>query len=174
MSLNGHSSAITKDFYVRQERSKDVEHAINAFATITSPRQQANEMFNVSSDSDEFEPAVPSVVAKRKIAIVDEMEYDFPEATNTPPQKHHKPAADLITSAQQKRVKWSDEEINFVGQWCEKMLKQNPANQNNIVSRCLAYIREHMSIAAIFHPNHIVSSGRLKHGLEAYNKRRST
>ena len=72
MSLNGHSSAITKDFYVRQERSKDVEHAINAFATITSPRQQSNVMLNVSSDSDEFEPAVPSVVAKCKIAIVDE------------------------------------------------------------------------------------------------------
>ena len=70
-----------------------------------------------------------------------------------------------------KRNKWTVEEINFVGEWCAATLLRTPNNQHNIVARCLAYIQNHSDVAMIFHPSHILSSGRLKHGLESYKKK---
>ena len=64
-----------------------------------------------------------------------------------------------------------DLEINFVGEWCAATLLRTPNNQHNIVARCLAYIQNHSDVAMIFHPSHILSSGRLKHGLESYKKK---
>jgi hypothetical protein len=106
-----------------------------------------------SDEEEEFNFREPDFIIKK------------PEAT----RKYLPPAA--LSATAQSRVRWTDDEISFVGQWCSETLARNPENQNNIVARCLAYIRAHEDIAAIFHPNHILSSGRLKHGLESYNKR---
>jgi hypothetical protein len=76
-----------------------------------------------------------------------------------------------VHSATFKRVKWTDAEVAFVGTWCEKTLRDNPRNATNIVARCLHYIKSDSRISAIFHPNHILNSGRLKHALDTYNDR---
>ena len=196
MNLNGHSSAITKDYYIRRDRSRDVKHALSAFTAIKRQKidsdSDSDEVFRPHLhrhrhsfiDSDEEtenyyrQPGLGGGVAQ----VQRERETDDP--ANATPKHFRDPEHKVVTTVAHRpfsirsstnkvlsRNKWTDEEINFVGDWCSKTLLRNPENQNNIVARCLSYIQNHSDVATMFHPNHILSSGRLKHGLDSYKKK---
>jgi hypothetical protein len=94
------------------------------------------------------------------------------------PRTHQSNASNVNTSAaltalqltSGKRVKWTEQEINFVGTWCNKTLRENLHNQNFIVARCLQHIRSSDKLLAIFHPHHILTSGRLKHAYDKFKE----
>jgi hypothetical protein len=75
-------------------------------------------------------------------------------------------------SGNQLRATWTEAEIDFVGNWCNKNIQDNPAWEKTIVSRCTKYIKSTPAIRELFHPIHISDSTRLRHGLEAFNKKR--
>ena len=70
----------------------------------------------------------------------------------------------------QKRAQWTNEEINFVGWWCTETLAINPLLANKIVSQCLNFIMSNKEARSIFHPIHVLSSGRLKYGYDVYKE----
>ena len=71
--------------------------------------------------------------------------------------------------APQQRFKWTTKEINFVGQWCKKTIKETK-NKVNIVARCYSYICANEDVKKIFHPHHIARGDRLYYAFKTYNK----
>ena len=67
-------------------------------------------------------------------------------------------------------VEWTEDEIDFVGQWCKKKIEETHCKRN-IVARCLKFILSDSSLISIFHPHHIVNSARLYYGYKAFNAR---
>ena len=179
MNLNGHSSAITKDYYVRRDRQKDVQHAVSAFSVLSASPENYD-YDDEGDENDENEEVTPTLSAKKRNHFFADDGNDESDEVISPTRSvkqrnqlfadYEVNAPQNILNKTQTRVKWSTAEITFVGEWCLRTLSRNPANQNNIVARCLEHIRSDLQIAEIFHPNHIVSSGRLKHGLECYKK----
>jgi hypothetical protein len=182
MNLNGHSSAITKDYYVRRDRQKDVQHAVSAFSVLSaSPENNDYDDYDDEGDeNDQNDEVTPTLSSKKRNHFFADDGNDESDEVISPTRSvkqrnqlfadYEVNAPQNILNKTQTRVKWSTAEITFVGEWCLRTLSRNPANQNNIVARCLEHIRSDLHIAEIFHPNHIVSSGRLKHGLECYKK----
>jgi hypothetical protein len=160
MKLNGHSSAVTEDFYIRRDRAADVTHAVNAFKCITSPKQGVKLKFSESCvEHDEIHDSMG----------FESWSYtsDF-DARLGATLKSNQIEESIPIAQSPHRVKWTKDEIIFVGEWCAKTLLENPINHNNIVARCLEHIRNNQDALQIFHPNHILNSGRLKHALECY------
>ena len=71
--------------------------------------------------------------------------------------------------APQQRFKWTTKEINFVGQWCKKTIKETK-NKVNIVARCYSYICANEDVKKLFHPHHIARGDRLYYAFKTYNK----
>ena len=63
MNMNGHSSMITKDYYIRKDRAQDVKHALSAFAAISRPATNQI-VFESESETDDDEELVP--VARKR------------------------------------------------------------------------------------------------------------
>ena len=186
MNLNGHSSQVTHDYYIKQDRQRDVVNAFRCFDLINSPESGRTEQVPIlrhkryviqdssEDENDGNDEAFTAIKFKRvtqptelfaefqptermnQVALIENMT----ETIESEPEPSHFPM----------RVKWTEREINYVGRWCTKTLKDNPANNTNIVARCLAHIRNDPTIVAMFHNNHILNSGRLKHGYDSYRK----
>ena len=185
-NVNGHSSAITKRYYVKKNRRQDAKDATYAFNMLdanydpcsNTKKRKENDIENsnlVPADSlhtpefvTTFKQTPQSFTATAERVKWGEAEINF---ATTPFSNQYVDKASALEPVIPKRVKWSEAEINFVGTWCEKALRDNPRNTTNLVARCLHYIRSDKTISAIFHPNHVLNSGRLKHGLDAYNER---
>ena len=67
-----------------------------------------------------------------------------------------------------KRAEWTDAEVEFIGEWCSKTLKKRPEWSESIISKCNHFIIHDEEIRKLFHPNHIASSARLRHGYDKY------
>jgi hypothetical protein len=67
------------------------------------------------------------------------------------------------------RASWTRAEVDYVGAFVTKDEMLHPG-RGNIVARCRKAILKDPSARAIFHPNHIVDSGRLRTGYEKYLK----
>jgi hypothetical protein len=68
-----------------------------------------------------------------------------------------------------KRVKWSDEEIDYLSQWFNFNIKKYP-NMTNPTSKCLAAIKSDPNALPIFHSHHILNSARLRVGYDHYKR----
>ena len=66
------------------------------------------------------------------------------------------------------KAKWTDEEVDAVGEWCLATLHTKPEWGPSIISKCLAYIMKTKNIRELFHPIHIASSARLRYGYDKY------
>ena len=190
MNVNGHSSQIVTDYYVRQDREKDVGNAFNVFDVMNdsiatfSPladRAEQSKKRNNEMTENDFQihlkrrsvQAETSVLASPVTTILDQTEHTTTIETDdvlaTTSNIHtSQDAVDKMSSPNPMRVKWTEQEIDYVGKWCTKTLRDNPSNSNNIVARCLTHIRNEPAALRLFHKNHILNSGRLRHGYEAY------
>jgi hypothetical protein len=194
MNVNGHSSQIVADYYVRQDREKDVGNAFNVFdvmndsiaaiSPLAALAEQSKKRNNEMTENDfQIHLKRRSVQAETSVlaspvttTILDQTEHTTIDDvlatafTNASTSNIHcsQDAVDKMPSPNPMRVKWTEQEIDYVGKWCTKTLRDNPSNSNNIVARCLTHIRNEPAAHRLFHPNHILNSGRLKHGYEAY------
>ena len=205
MNLNGHSSRITKDYYIRKDRAKDVANAFVAFkALLPAPDQQPPHVERKrsriiydtdSNDEDEDHDddyananaatvrdvvyAAPTVVPDTPRVVLNSLAFT-PLVINPPPaaavrlsinEPQIRSESSPTPKSSEKRVRWTDEEINYVGRWCKNALAQNPTFSNNLVARCLHHIHGNSAALSIFHEHHILNSGRLKHGFDTYKER---
>jgi len=67
-----------------------------------------------------------------------------------------------------RKAKWTDEEVDIVGEWCLSTLQSKPEWGPCIISKCLAYIMKTKNIREVFHPLHVASSARLRYGYDKY------
>jgi hypothetical protein len=184
-NVNGHSSQTTKDYYLRANRIQDVKNSAAAFQKMVSPLEPAGDnmeednsswMTNLFDDDDLIdessvgynllngrvfnEAAVPSIFTNDEVVS---SAYE----TNLRPQSkvgesHPEKKSNL------RRAEWTDAEVEFVGQWCSKTLRDRPEWSDSIISKCNNFIVHDEEIRKLFHPNHIASSARLRYGYDKY------
>ena len=138
--LNGHSSQVTRDYYLKTDRLAQSKAGREGFAQMIGfPVDQGKDMPFHWPDED-----MP----------------DVPTYGTAHPDKDNP-----IT----KRARWTDEEVNFIGQWTRAYLGENP-HATRVLSKLLHHIWKTPSCHAIFHPRHVLTTTRLKSGLSAYEK----
>jgi hypothetical protein len=147
LNVNGHSLATAHKFYIRSSRIEDVGNARAVFDQLLPSRDTAQE------------DAVMSQVKRAKLSRL--LEPASEEESDVVPGSAHP-----HYGSPARRIPWSTEEINHVGKWC-----QSHQECTNVVANCLKAIRSDPSALALFHPLHIEDSGRLRYGLDAFNKR---
>lgn len=69
-----------------------------------------------------------------------------------------------------KRACWTDEEVRYIGNYCDAKLARNPGC-SNIVADCLKHMHSDPAAISIFHKIHVLDSGRLRNGYRLYQER---
>jgi hypothetical protein len=68
------------------------------------------------------------------------------------------------------RARWTSSEVTFVGNWVTA--DQAGSDRSNPVARCLKAILVNPAARALFHPNHVTDSGRLRAGYEKWKQQK--
>jgi hypothetical protein len=165
--LNGHSSAVVKDFYLRQDVANNVSHGRKAFTAMS----KASMNFSSPSQTEFFHHNDDSAGGSHDIT---------PERIHDPVSSIAWPDNDLDTTIQwgsvhpykhlisppAQRVPWTAAEINWIRKWCGNEVKCNPSSRKWIVSKCLRAIVKDPDAIPIFHAHHTFDSGRLRSGYQ--------
>jgi hypothetical protein len=166
-SINGHSGAVTKDYYIQRVRGADVQHAREAF----------HEMFGVAEEPrDEDGPPGPIEWSPLPLPLplLDPLQA-VPGQPDSWRERHVPVAIDFGTAHPDYnntsvKAHWTEEEKDYVGKWCAKTLNENPFT-TNVVAKCRAYILDDPAAWPIFHANHVLDSGRLRNGYRTWTKK---
>jgi hypothetical protein len=153
LNVNGHKMNTMKKFYLKKSRVKDVCHVADVFDKIVPNHEFNASPLNVSYDSPLQIKDIYNI-RNSTFENVNNINEDF-----TPGRKHNHIGSPNF------RIPWTQDEINFVGNWCKEH-----KDANNIVAKCLEYIRNDKEALEIFHPNHIFDSGRLRHGYDMWKR----
>lgn len=182
-NVNGHDSATTRDYYVKRKRRQDAQNSFDAFDIFDASIEQGNDQTEFPNDASQqvtsnaqnalpqYETALDDSYLR---SLLDDLVYDIPnenkneQGTSSGVVGSKHPYFDPLGN--QLRAPWTDEEIDFVGNWCIKNIQANPAWEKTIVARCTKYIKSTPAVREIFHPLHISDSTRLRYGFEAFNK----
>ena len=183
MNINGHSSQVTIDYYLREDRLGDVRNGCEAFKKLAASASHPSRS-PVCNDSIES-------------AIVDDerVEYDFLECDTSDDRSLSNNICNLSfeeefglntdfflpavvvfgekhpnQNREAQRVPWSDSEVKIIGGWCKASLKLHPDWKSTIVARCLNFINSSDDARPYFHPRHVEDSARLRHGYELWIK----
>jgi hypothetical protein len=170
--INGHTSQVARNYYVREDRVEEVNTArdalgpamfntdINVFGPVSSlsaglPTRCGDE----SDSSDEEEGRKGSEHRRRSLKC----------ATEKWPKRDTLQAADWGKdhpdyNKQLVKFSWSDPEITHIVNWCEAKVAENPAAKAMIVSKCLKALQQDPEALKIFHVNHVLDSARLRAG----------
>ena len=195
-NVNGHSSQTTKDYYLRANRMQDVKNSAAAFQKMVSPLEPALEpaednmegdnsswMTNLF-DNDEFieESSVENNINIGGYNLLNERVfndaavrsfYSNDDAVPSVYETNLRPQSKVGESHPEKksnvrRAEWTDAEVEFIGEWCCKTLRERPEWSDSIISKCNNFIIHDEEIRKLFHPNHIASRARLRHGDDKY------
>jgi hypothetical protein len=166
-SINGHSGAVAKDYYIHKVRGEDVQHAREAFL----------EMFDRSDDAavdddDNNDNNGPSGHARSPQAV--SVSARGPEPPSSWQERTAPVAIDFGTAhpdykSTSIKAHWTDEEKEYVGKWCARVLNENQFTCN-VVAKCRAHILDDPAAWPIFHANHVLDSGRLRNGYRSWTK----
>jgi hypothetical protein len=138
--LNGHSSQVTKDYYLMTDRVSQSNAGREGFARMLGK---------------------PSAILGEPSRWPDEDVADVPVYGGQHPDKNNHI---------NKRARWTNEEVDFIGRWMKCYLKQNP-RATRLLSKLLHHIWKTPSCHPIFHPRHVLTTTRLKSGLDAYENK---
>lgn len=139
-AINGHSSQVTQDYYVREDRAREVTLARNAFNAITlqdSPAEGEAPLFPKATERDVHQALVWGL--------------DHPDGP------------------ERKKARWTDAEVRYIGNWCEQQLRINP-HHGTLAAACLKHIMADPAAQRIFHEIHVLDSARLRHGYRMYQR----
>jgi hypothetical protein len=68
------------------------------------------------------------------------------------------------------RAKFTHIEVQWIGQYCTKLIRENPWMQSRMLVECLHALKLDFKMHKYFHPRHVTDAGRLRPGLEAFEK----
>lgn len=167
-AINGHTSAVASDYYIHKARGADVAHARSAFALLGGPDGQ-------------LAPPLGSLTQENLQQTFEVSANELP--TSAPPlsplplpvkwQARSKATALQFGTSHpdfdspSMRAKWTEEEMNYITQWCDREMQRNP-NTKNVIAKCLKFIMNDPLALPIFHPIHILDSSRLRNGYRAF------
>jgi hypothetical protein len=170
-AINGHSSQVTEDYYIQEDRAQDVSHARTAFQRCVGQQQQPVPYLEQSPA-----PVTPPPVQPMNAPVA------LPAALPAAPLAAQFPtwaAAEPLAAADWgsahpsygvacKKAVWSDEEVRYIGNWCDQHPPAPGGQFQNLVAMCLRHIKTDPVALAIFHEHHVLDNGRLRHGYRKY------
>lgn len=160
--LNGHSSQIVQDYYLLTDQQANVAAAGKAFDKLYNDSTDINEDTNDGDGNDDNDDEDSMLKVKSKpVAPAVNLQTRYNDWGVKHPNRN---------VANNKRVKWSDEEIGYIRAFYYRTIKVNPEAEKTIVSRCLRAIQGDSKARAIFHRNHTLTSARLRHGYRIFQK----
>lgn len=163
--VNGHSSRITRDHYVRQDRARNAAEACNAvYACSAVPVDHPYVVaFGATTPSISNAESTDTSPAAATVA-------DIP-AEQCPPSPQHDPLETADWGRHHpdyenrgERITWTAAELSYITEFCVRTLRETPERRKTIVSACLAHLIVDPAARPIFHRNHILDSKRLRHG----------
>jgi hypothetical protein len=169
-NINGHSSKICLDYYLKRDRNSDVHQARNAFNkclgimssnSSNSSNSSADNTLDKCDATNEMNDTNTLNNRDNNSTINSNWLPNDPNVSIEWGAKH----PDFTNKLQ--RSVWSPEEINYIGKWCSDTINLKPQFRKTIVSKCWHHIKNNSndnSIRDIFHINHILDTTRLRHG----------
>ena len=194
-AINGHSSQVTEDYYIQEDRAQDVAQARSAFQRCMGQSQDAyhEEPSVVYASSDAADGDDPP--ARDSPAQLDtpapQPPVPQPQAPAVLPASTHPvlvPAAfpqwpinDAASATDWggehphygidgAKAPWTEAEVRYIGQWCDQQLAASGGHSHNLVARCWRHIGSDPAAVAIFHPHHVLDNARLRHGYRKYEQ----
>ena len=141
-AINGHCSKVAQDYYTLQDRASEVASARNALERISKDAPIKGSETELNYNNTTW--LKTDVLQARDWG---KMHPDY--------------------GKDGRRAKWSKEELDYVGRFCEDRLARYP-ECNNVVALCLQHIQKDDSATPIFHRIHVMDSGRLRCGYRQY------
>ncbi len=145
-NINGHSSQTVKDYYLLLDRNEDAKNGTKAFRKIFDSEGLQDDKCDNNTFDDE--------AGGENMPISDCLSH-APWGTAHPSFNK--------STLMNKRVKWSNNEVNYIRNWIS--MQPNP-NESNRVSKCLRHIKNDPKAMPLFHMNHILNSGGLRSGFD--------
>lgn len=159
-NVNGHSGRTAMDYYVQQNRITDARLSNNVFQQIIGV--DSNYM-NHNEDVAGFVGDHPDFIVSNEVA---DFSYNGNTSVATESSGTEWGSAHPNFGQRVGRARWTEIEISAVGNWCATKIRETPALRKQIVKHCFEYFTTNgrSSVEAIFHPLHIESATRLRHG----------
>ena len=173
-SINGHSGAVTKDYYIQQVRGADVQHAREAFFEMFGAAEDGNNDEGIVGPIEWSPLPVPLALHSPLHTVASQVRSPVPSQPESWRQRHAPVAIDFGTehpdyNNSSVKAHWTIEEKEYVGKWCARTLNENQFT-TNVVAKCRAHILNDPSAWPIFHKNHVLDSGRLRNGFRTWTK----
>ena len=149
--INGHSDSIVKDYYLREDRAKQVNLARQMFSTQTKKEDKDED-----DDIDDIDTS-PNLNPVKLWPTEDEkVQADW--GTEHPNYSDDK-----------QRAEWSTAELKYIEIW--KNANPNWKGLSQPMAVCLRAIKRDARAIPIFHKRHVQDSARLRFGFEKSQKR---
>jgi len=153
-NINGHTSEVTKDYYLKMDRTMDVHRARQAMDTVMPVESPS------SPGSLLGQPHTWNSQSRDSLCVAD-------WGTKHPDYQKTTVKGNSVA----KRAIWTDEEIQYIANYCLQKVEENPEAKFTIVASCLNHINMDPDALPIFHANHVLDSSRLRSGYRAALKR---
>lgn len=154
--INGHTGGTSRDYYVRQDRARDVSRAKQGYKKIfgQAPLQEEQTASVMSSGS---QPAACSPLQRTSSCITDDPVHE----------KNWGSARDdyLQVEPTQRHVRWTAEELGCIRHLMQK-LEDEGFSSPHPVSTLMKYIQNWPPAYPIFHPRHVLKLDSFRHGYE--------
>ena len=189
--INGHSSVCVKRFYLLMNRCEEVEKGQALFRMLMPtpsessqspsrsliPSMASSPLTSPSSPQPEsiaLEPPCPAPVRLETDAELFPLPLPVVDRVPATWRLQHNPqpiewgARHPCQAKNPKKVPWSDDEREYLANWIHTQTTLHPdLEQNTAVWRCLQHINSSPDVWAIFHPNHVLTTGRLRSGFDS-------
>ncbi len=142
--INGHSSAVVEDFYLKLDRAADANDGRNAFQKYFDHIGYGSETNSNSMTKTIGWPEKDDLM-------------HAPWGTMHPSYSK--------TTPKNMRFPWSEEELDYLQNWIQNN-KEMLVHSGNRVARCLRYLKNDPVALPIFHVHHIMNSSRLRTGFD--------
>ena len=145
--INGHSSQVVQDFYIRRNMEQSVRLGTAAF-----------ESLQVVAPVAPSDPVIANPVRTPSITprIVTPM-LAIKWGTAHPNYQEHPTA---------RRAEWTSAEVDYISSWYQQETVRVPGNDNMLSSRCLKAIIKDPAAWPIFHELHTLDSKRMRTGID--------
>ena len=168
-NINGHSDQTVKNYYVKKKRRQDAEDGQEMYNVLSMNNPLSSDDWFTESDCNEHEEwnHPPS-----NMCLSDDHQLQSP----TPNKRHlQSPTQERWGedhpefNSPKTRIPWSEDENNYIRDW---WITTGSNCVSNVASKLLAHITKDENAHRIFHPNHTLDSGRIRHGLRinGFNK----
>jgi hypothetical protein len=150
-NISGHSSQIITAHYLLNDRVNDIHKSRKLFASL-------REKFGIKIGNESGE------IGDHIVA------YDWPDVVKPTYIDWGTDHPDYQSKG--RRARWSRAELNYIYMWHNRFIAGRDNEKTNIVALLYRYITTgagHREAQPIFHVNHVLDSGRLRHGYRIVN-----